>query len=110
VSDQPRILPIHLSSYLSDLPAFAFSLCSEADGVTFTDMSTLADIEDAVRKLSVTQKLQLLNFISEEVVSAEAPAQGNKGHSILDIPVVSLGGILSPPSDDLSGEMLEDRI
>jgi hypothetical protein len=39
------------------------------------------------------------------------PGDGSKPHSILDIPAVSLGGILQPltPDDDLLGEMLEGR-
>ena len=47
----------------------------------------------------------------EVTVLARGTARGTPGHSILDIPVVSLGKVLRPLSrdDDLLGEMLEDR-
>lgn len=46
----------------------------------------------------------------EVTVLAPSPA-GAKGHSILDIPTVSVGAILAAPggNDDLLGEMLEGR-
>jgi len=44
-------------------------------------------------------------------VFAPSPAAGPQPHSLLDIPPVSLGGVLRPPTadDDLLGEMLEGR-
>jgi hypothetical protein len=43
------------------------------------------------------------------VVVSSPPTTG--GHSVLDIPTVSVGGVIAPvnPDDDLLGEMLEDR-
>jgi hypothetical protein len=47
-----------------------------------------------------------------EEVTVLAPARdGSEAHSILDIPPVSLGAVVSPltSDDDLLGEMLEGR-
>ncbi len=46
-----------------------------------------------------------------EVVGAKAMIAG-KRHSVLDIPVQSLGGILRPldSDDDILAEMLEERL
>src|SRR5204863_6138367 len=47
----------------------------------------------------------------EVTVLARGTVAATSGHSVLDIPVVSLGKVLRPldGDDDLLGEMLEDR-
>ena len=47
----------------------------------------------------------------QEVTVQAVPPKENAGHSILDIPPVSIGAILRPltSDDDLLGEMLEGR-
>jgi hypothetical protein len=47
----------------------------------------------------------------QEVTVLVPPATGAPTHSILDIPTVSLGAVVSPSAadDDLLGEMLEGR-
>ncbi len=47
----------------------------------------------------------------QEVTVVARPAEPTEAHSILDIPTVSLGGVLRPlrGDDDLLGEMLEGR-
>jgi hypothetical protein len=71
-------------------------------------MSTLAEIEAAVPKLNARELAELERFVQAERKKAALPA----GHSVLDIPSVSVGHILRPLSsgDDLLGEMLEGRM
>lgn len=83
-------------------------------------MSTLAEIESAAAELPAVEKRQLMSFLARQLnepAVAASPvfelgevkaAPRRKGHSILDIPVVSVGKILKPlgPDDDLLGEML----
>ena len=71
-------------------------------------MSTLAEIEAAVPKLSVEELAELERFVRAERQKAGQPL----GHSVLDIPSVNVGRILQPFSvdDDLLGEMLEGRV
>jgi hypothetical protein len=47
----------------------------------------------------------------QEVTVLARPMEASQGHSILDIPSVSVGAVLRPltPDDDLLGEMLEGR-
>jgi len=63
-------------------------------------------LDDSVR-LPEGQEVTVLGW-------ATAPAgpslPGSPRHSVLDIPAVNLGPVLSPPTaDDLLGEMLEGR-
>jgi hypothetical protein len=47
----------------------------------------------------------------QEVTVLTPPLSGTTGHSVLDIPPISVGSVLRPftESDDLLGEMLEGR-
>jgi hypothetical protein len=71
-------------------------------------MSTLAEIEAAVPKLSAEELAELERFVHAE----RRKASSSQTHSVLDIPTVSVGRILRPlsPEDDLLGEMLEGRM
>jgi len=71
-------------------------------------MSTLAEIEAAVPKLNAKELAELEKFVQAERKKVALPA----GHSVLDIPPVSVGHILQSLSvdGDLLGEMLEGRM
>jgi hypothetical protein len=72
-------------------------------------MSTLAEIEAAASSLPHEEQRSLLEWLSKRMpTSSTAPSSR---HSLLDIPPISLGGIIRPPDadDDILGEMLEDR-
>ena len=79
-------------------------------------MSTVAEIEDAMKRLPLSEKLRLLNSLSNALAEEQSAAFSTVGQtqpqSVLDIPAVSVGGILRPTGDrgDLLDEMLEDRI
>ena len=53
---------------------------------------------------------QDVTVLAPSVAPASVPGQGG-GHSVLDIPTVSVGAVLQPltSEDDLLGEMLEGR-
>jgi hypothetical protein len=69
-------------------------------------MSTLAEIEAAIPSLTTEELAQLADF----VVAARQKAMASAGHSVLDIPTVSVGAVLPPQEDeDVLGEMLEGR-
>lgn len=72
-------------------------------------MPTLTDIETAAAALPLEQQKKLLERLYQ---LTRTPATSNPGiHSVLDIPAVSLGGMISGSSDDdLLGEMLEGRL
>ncbi len=70
-------------------------------------MSTLAEIEAAILRLSAEDLAALEKRIQTERLKGPA----STGHSILDIPLASVGAVLpSAGSDDLLDEMLEDRM
>jgi hypothetical protein len=54
---------------------------------------------------------QEVTIVGLETAAAPPSPQGSPSHSILDIPVVSLGAMLQPQmaDDDILGEMLEGR-
>lgn len=71
-------------------------------------MSTLQEIEAAAAKLPQEQQNQLIDFLMRRAHTSAV--QNSTPHSILDIPVVSLGGmILQPDDEDLLAEMVEGR-
>jgi len=70
-------------------------------------MSTLAEIEAAIPNLTAQELAQLTSFVQAARLKAMEPS----GHSVLDIPTVSVGAILPDgASDDILGEMLEGRV
>jgi len=71
-------------------------------------MSTLTEIEAAIPKLNADELAELERLI----VARRQEVLPLTRHSILDIPVASVGVILRPfsPDDDLLGEMLEGRM
>ena len=73
-------------------------------------MSTLTEIEAAAAALPQEEQRRLLEWLAQRVDNP-APAPTMR-HSILDIPPVSIGGIIdrAGADDDILGEMLEDRI
>lgn len=79
-------------------------------------MSTVVEIEDAMKRLPHSEKLRLLNSLAnalaEEQNVTPAAALPSEPQSVLDIPAVSVGKILRPAGarDELLDEMLEDRI
>ena len=74
----------------------------------FTSMSTLAEIEAAVPRLSVEELAQLERFIRQ----ARQEKQRSKPHSVLDLKPVHLGEMLRPLGDreEWYDEMREDRV
>ena len=54
---------------------------------------------------------QEVTVLAHGIATDRTPAEGLQPHSILDIPVVSVGAVLRPltSDDDLWGEMLEGR-
>lgn len=54
---------------------------------------------------------QEVTVLGSAIPHAALPQQDSVRHSVLEIPVVSLGQVLCPqdPGDDLLGEMLEGR-
>lgn len=78
-------------------------------------MSTVAEIEDAVKRLPLRDKLQLLESlgrtIAEEQLRPSSASAANPRHSALEIPTVTLTALLQPDlkRTDLLDEMLEDR-
>ncbi len=69
-------------------------------------MSTLAEIEAAIPRLTVQELAELGTFVQAALLRAAT----SSGHSVLDIPAVSVGAILPHAgSDDLLDEMLESR-
>jgi hypothetical protein len=80
-------------------------------------MSTVAEIEDAVQRLSLQDKLRLLDSIGKTVAREQAlrspvPAEQNAAHSVLDIPLASVGAVLNPHFDrsDLLEDMKKERL
>jgi len=70
-------------------------------------MTTLAEIEAAASMLPQDQKRKLFEWLAQQMRAKGSPAVP---HSVLDIPPVSVGGIIRlPGEDDILGEMLEDR-
>lgn len=71
-------------------------------------MSTLEEIEAAIPKLNAEELAMLQQRLAR---ARQAIVEGLLGHSVLDIPPVSVGEILRPFSsdDDLLDEMLEGR-
>lgn len=69
-------------------------------------MSTLLEIEEAAARLPVEEQRLLATHLAARLSQAAEPPSG--GHSVLDIPTVSVGRILKPlsPDDDLLDEML----
>ncbi len=55
---------------------------------------------------------QEVTVVAQCTSPATPPTKGSSPHSFMDIPTVSLGGVLRPliADDDLLGEMLEDRL
>jgi hypothetical protein len=80
-------------------------------------MSTVAEIENAVKRLPLRDKLQLLESLGRTIAeeqlhpSASAPTTDLR-QSALEIPTVSAGAILRSDFNrtDLLEEMLEERI
>jgi hypothetical protein len=78
-------------------------------------MSTVAEIEDAVKRLPLQGKLQLLaslgRTIAEEQLRPSSASAANPRHSALEIPTVTLTALLQPDLKRtvLLDEMLEDR-
>jgi hypothetical protein len=72
-------------------------------------MGTATQIQEALRKLPPNEKLKVLEFLNQET---RAEPEAGRGHSVLEIPAVSLGKILpvSSGDEDLLGEMVEDRV
>jgi hypothetical protein len=73
----------------------------------FADMSTLAEIEDAVPLLSGAELAELEQFVRK----TREEKRLSSSHSILDLKPVRLGGILRPLGDrsEWHDEMLEGR-
>jgi hypothetical protein len=74
----------------------------------------LPEIEAAADALSDEEKLHLISHLAARLRSSAKGREFSRGtgsHSILDIPTVSLGGMLRPltSDDDLLGEMLDDQ-
>ena len=71
-------------------------------------MSTLEKIESEVPGLSAWELLELERFVQ----SQRRKTWASSGHSVLDIPAVSVGRMLRlfPADDDLLGEMLDGRL
>ena len=69
-------------------------------------MSTLAEIEEALPKLT-PDEISALRRNLEEI----APEQGKPRKSLRDIPTVDVGTILRPltSDDDILGEMLDEK-
>ncbi len=71
-------------------------------------MGTLAEIEEAVPRLSQAELDELERFVKQEKMHrTEAGA-----HSILDIPPIALGAMLHPlgDRDEWRDEMLEGKV
>jgi hypothetical protein len=72
-------------------------------------MPTLTEIEQATDALPQDEQETLFEWLCERMrrrrLSNPSP------HSFLDIPPISLGGVICPlgPDDDLLGEMLENE-
>jgi hypothetical protein len=80
-------------------------------------MTTVAEIENAMKVLPFADKLRLLNVLGETVAKEQkvenaALHHKTQSHSVLDIPVVSVGRVLRPDFQrgDLLEEMLGERI
>jgi hypothetical protein len=77
----------------------------------------LTKVEADADALSAEEKLQLISFLADRL---RAPARERRedaqgasgGHSILDIPTVSVGGLLRPlgSREEWYDEMLEERV
>ena len=68
---------------------------------------SLAEIEAAIPSLTAQELAELANVVE----AARSKAVAHSGHSVLDIPTVSVGAVFpEAPSDDLLGEMLEGRV
>jgi hypothetical protein len=78
-------------------------------------MTTLNEIKAAADQLPREELFILYTWMKERLATAAPDAttlsRGQGSHSVLDIPVVSLGRIIRPltPDDDILGEMLEGR-
>jgi hypothetical protein len=74
-------------------------------------MSTVAEIESAIEKLPLNEKMRLLDSLGRTIVHEQTATKVPKAHSVLDIPTVSVGRILQPnfSRTDILGEMLEGR-
>lgn len=79
-------------------------------------MLSLPEVKAAAEALPPEQQRTLLSHLAARLggltqSSSENTSNGKSGHSVLDIPSVSVGRILRPFSadDDLLEEMLEDR-
>ena len=70
---------------------------------------TLTEIESAVAKLPVSDRIKLLDRLSRQVKS---PDEATRRNSVLDIPKFSVGKVLTPfnSDNDILDEMLEDRL
>jgi hypothetical protein len=79
-------------------------------------MDTLREIEAAVASLAPAQQEALFTFLAARLGRAQTPPSSPNSspqqHTVMDIPVASLGRVLRPlsPEDDLLGEMLEYRV
>jgi hypothetical protein len=86
------------------------AICPMPGGGYYWAMSTVTEIEAAAARLPADEQRNLLQWLAAFVgkSSSTSPLR----HSVLDIPPVSLGGIidLKGADDDILGEMLEDRI
>lgn len=71
---------------------------------------TLAEVEAAAAALPVEEQKKLLRLLESRI--RQDVAKPSTKHSVLDIPTVSVGEILTPltRNDDLLGEMLEGRM
>jgi hypothetical protein len=68
---------------------------------------SLAEIEAAIPGLTAQELAELADVVEAARSKSVVPS----GHSVLDIPTVSVGAIFpEAPSDDLLGEMLEGRV
>jgi hypothetical protein len=83
----------------------------------FSMSMCLTEVQAAADALSADEKLELISFLAASLRAAalarhEGAPRATGGHSLLDIPTVSCGGMLRPltSDDDLLGEMLEHRV
>jgi len=84
------------------------------DGVRLPEgqeVAVLALGEALERPVPGLSEQEQRRLVGEAARASTLPSEGSQPHSILDIPPVSLGPVLRPPTadDDLLEEMLEGR-
>jgi hypothetical protein len=76
----------------------------------------LTEVEAAADALSAEEKLELISFLAarlrKSAPSLDAAPSATGGHSVLDIPSVSVGGFLHPlgTREEWYDEMLEGKV